>query len=164
MIFWLHRIASDGVSTSGMLYGLTANDFICAVLEDAYHENKIWGQTRIPDGMYRLGWHASPRFDASYRKIVSAFGAPYRGMIEVQDVPGFTGVLLHRGNKPSDTDGCLLCGERVLHAGGGYYIPPGESAEGFKRAYVTLGNAMMQAETWLHVTDLDRKGTVLNGK
>lgn len=57
---------------------------------------KVYGQTCIPSGTYRiqLGW------SAHFNKI----------MPHIVDVPGFTGILVHGGNGPSDTFGCVLLG------------------------------------------------------
>ncbi|MCD6024097.1 MAG: hypothetical protein K0Q91_1013 [Fibrobacteria bacterium] len=55
---------------------------------------KVPGGTCIPAGSYRLRMSRSARFR--------------RWMPEVLDVPGFTGVRLHGGNSPADTEGCLL--------------------------------------------------------
>lgn len=59
---------------------------------------KVAGQTAIPEGMYRIELAMSPHFG---RKM------PY-----LREVPGFTGVMLHWGNKVSDSKGCILVGER----------------------------------------------------
>lgn len=57
---------------------------------------KVAGQTAIPAGIYRLAITFSERFQ--------------RDTIQVLDVPGFTGIRVHPGNKPEDTDGCILPG------------------------------------------------------
>jgi len=50
----------------------------------------------IPAGTYRLTVRFSPRFA--------------RLMPHVEDVPGFDGILIHWGNFPKDTEGCMLVG------------------------------------------------------
>lgn len=57
---------------------------------------KVKGQTAIPTGTYRLQVSESPRFK--------------RELIEVLDVPGFSGIRIHRGNTTADTEGCILPG------------------------------------------------------
>lgn len=54
------------------------------------------GITAIPSGIYRLAWTLSPRLK--------------RKTLRLLDVPGFDGVLIHAGNKPEDSMGCLLVG------------------------------------------------------
>lgn len=51
----------------------------------------------IPAGTYDLDIRTSQRFG--------------RLMPHVENVPGFEGILLHWGNMPKDTEGCLLIGE-----------------------------------------------------
>jgi hypothetical protein len=68
----------------------------CYVLEDVEREVKIYGQTAIPLGRY---------------KIVSDYSNRFRRQLpHLLDVPGFEGVRIHPGNKAVDTDGCLLPG------------------------------------------------------
>lgn len=65
-------------------------------LEDAIRDVKVAGQTAIPAGLYRVAWSWSPRFQ--------------RATPEVLDVPGFTGIRFHGGNRAADTEGCILVG------------------------------------------------------
>jgi hypothetical protein len=69
---------------------------ICWVLEDKVRPNgeKVPGQTAIPTGRYKLSISMSNRFK--------------REMVLVHDVPGFEGIRIHGGNRPEDTEGCLL--------------------------------------------------------
>ena len=46
---------------------------------------------------------------------MSQYGkAWHKGMLEVKNVPGFTDILIHKGNKEKHTAGCLLVGD-VCH-------------------------------------------------
>lgn len=71
---------------------------------------KIYGKTAIPKGRYKVQFRVSPSFKDKY------YARPYNGKFPyLMNVPGFSGVLIHPGNFPSDTKGCLLVG--VLHSG-----------------------------------------------
>ncbi len=74
--------------------------------KDRYLENggqKVYGETAIPRGRYRVVLSFSQRFG--------------RVMPEVLGVPQFKGIRFHGGNSPQDTEGCLLLG-RNRKAGG----------------------------------------------
>jgi hypothetical protein len=73
------------------------NDF------DDSGEGKIYGQTAIPCGRYRIimvYWRKHDRM------------APM-----LLDVPGFKGILIHRGATDKDTEGCILVGENKIKGG-----------------------------------------------
>lgn len=59
-------------------------------------QRKVYGHTAIPTGRYRVKITYSPRFK---KKIPL-----------VCEVKGFSGVRLHAGNTPNDTEGCILFG------------------------------------------------------
>jgi len=85
-------------STLGLLY--VDGSFCCFTLEDKVREHKIPGETCIPIGSYKVVKHHSPRFGAYYPMLM--------------DVPDFSGVLIHAGNTPEDTEGCILVGRRRM--------------------------------------------------
>ncbi len=61
---------------------------------------KLPRETAIPTGRYALRRKAwSPRFKQS--------------LLEVEGVPGFSDILIHVGNFPKDTQGCILVGQTV---------------------------------------------------
>ena len=87
------------LSTLGVLY---ADDvFICFTCEDKDRRLedggiKIAKQSAIPRGKYKVIIDLSTRFN--------------RQMPHVLDVPGFSGIRIHRGNTAEDTEGCILVG------------------------------------------------------
>ena len=61
----------------------------------------MYGDTCIPYGKYKVIVSYSPKFK--------------RELPEILGVNSFSGIRIHRGNKISDTLGCILCGERVVN-------------------------------------------------
>lgn len=55
---------------------------------------------RIPAGKYKLNWHISKRFS---KKLPLLYN---------ESVPADRDILIHAGNYPSDSVGCILVGEK----------------------------------------------------
>lgn len=73
--------------------------FECFTLEDPIRETKIQDDTAIPAGRYEVILNKSPKFGRILPRLL--------------DVPGFTGILIHKGNTKADTRGCILVGAGV---------------------------------------------------
>ena len=97
-------------TTIGKLY---LNDvFMCDTLEDVCRdlnrdgdlddpgETKIYGETAIPSGIYKITLEMSPRF----KKLLPL----------LHGIKNYTGVLIHHGNFAKDTHGCILVGTRGI--------------------------------------------------
>lgn len=95
MILRVVREPSRHGATLGVLF--VDGVFECFTLEDELRAVKIPGETAIPAGRYAVKLTHSPRFG--------------RVLPEVLNVPNFTGVRIHAGNRKDDTEGCLLVGE-----------------------------------------------------
>ena len=59
-------------------------------------ETKVYGETAIPKGIYKVILSMSNRFK--------------RVMPEVLNVPHFSGIRIHKGNTAKDSHGCILVG------------------------------------------------------
>jgi len=78
-------------------------EYFCFSIEDAARTTKIKGETCIPLGTYPLSTRFSPKFSKAYN----------HNMIWVQNVPDFEFILIHWGNTISDTEGCLIIGNKI---------------------------------------------------
>ena len=103
----IFQVICDGTSPNGTLGIFTAyvGDALvykCYSLEDPVREPgavKVWGDTAIPCGTYKVAIRFSQRFQ--------------KELPGIQDVPGFDGCLLHGGNTKADTHGCILLGTQI---------------------------------------------------
>lgn len=104
------RIAKRSTYTIGKMY--INNIYFCDTLEDAdrgltqassissIHKIKIPNKTAIPTGTYKVVINKSPKFGRMLPRLLN--------------VPGFDGILIHRGNTDKDTSGCILVGENKV--------------------------------------------------
>ena len=119
-------------------------ELVCFALEDPVRERagvpieewKIKGETAIPAGRYQVKIQWSPRFT--------------RKLPRLQDVPGFQGVLIHPGNYPRDTEGCILPGTKIA----------GDAVVESRVAFLELFHLIQEAEdgnedVWLRIGPTD---------
>jgi len=99
----LELVLIDETITSTISKLVFQDEFFCFILEDGPRNEKVAGHTRIPEGRYRLIQRKRGRFHEKYRMT---FGHSF--VVELENVPGFTDILIHVGNSPEDTRGCLL--------------------------------------------------------
>lgn len=101
----LKRIALRPTYTIGRLY--IDGEYFCDTCEDRVRdtnkngvfdeERKIYGETAIPYGTYKVILSMSNRFK--------------RVLPLLLDVPEFSGIRIHSGNTSVDSLGCILVGE-----------------------------------------------------
>lgn len=111
------RIFQLKATIGDLTFPSNENNFLCNVLEDRdrnlnqtdslEHINlvKVYGETAIPYGRYKLVLDWSDRFQCI--------------MPHILDVPGFIGIRMHIGNTDKDTSGCQLMG---MYEGGEDFI------------------------------------------
>ncbi|WP_297945507.1 DUF5675 family protein [uncultured Campylobacter sp.] len=81
--------------------------FECFTLEPAGGDTTQSGKDRrIPAGRYQMQWHNSP----SQKRMCP--------LLYNELVPKERYILIHPGNFPKDTAGCILVGENYTAAGG----------------------------------------------
>jgi len=138
------RFSNGEDSTSGLLFDVTTERvFLAYTLEDEYRDNKIAGETRIPDGIYKIGFRKEGGFHSKYKK---RFPSIHKGMLQVNDVPGFDFILIHCGNTDEHTAGCLLVGDSQVNnmvQKDGFI---GESTQAYKRIYPPIAEALESGE------------------
>jgi hypothetical protein len=99
----LQRSPSLNAATLGELSVDGAHE--CFTLEDEIRERdgvdvsewKVAGTTAIPAGTYRVVIDFSQKLNAQLPHLIN--------------VPGFTGIRIHIGNKAIETEGCILVGQ-----------------------------------------------------
>ena len=139
------RISSGTDSTNGILLEInkTERKFLAYTLEDEYRREKVYGETRIPNGTYQLGLRTVGGYNQKYSK---RFSDIHIGMLHVLDVPGFEYILIHCGNTDEHTAGCLLVGDsqennQIKKDG---FI--GKSSQAYKRIYPRIASALERGE------------------
>ncbi len=97
----LYASVNDDCPPSGGSSAPLGECLLCDTIEPPVRRpaDFVRGKTAVPAGTYDLALTRSPKF-----------GRPLPVLI---DVPGMTGVRIHRGNSVADTRGCILPGRYV---------------------------------------------------
>lgn len=148
------RFSSQADSTSGALFDVVngKRNFLCYTLEDEQRDVKVWGETRIPAGRYKLSLRKEGGFHSRYQ---AKYGDMHKGMIHVNDVPGFEFILWHTGNTDEHTAGCLIIGdsqESNLVKKDGFV---GSSVVAYKKVYPYVAAAIENEDTYVTYIDYD---------
>lgn len=134
------RFSSGNDSTMGALFDTTnGRRFLAYTIEDEARDEKVAGETRIPAGTYPVRLRTEGGFHGRY---TAKYGDFHKGMLHVQDVPGFEYILNHTGNTDEHTEGCLLVGDtsqqNVTKEG---FI--GSSGDAYKRIYPDIADHLV---------------------
>ena len=148
MLIELNRYSTQQESTLGLMY--IDGIFECYTLEDTQRHDKIRGETRIDSGIYSLALRAEGGKHSDYLK---RYGPDFhKGMLWLQDVPEFTFVYIHPGNKRSHTLGCVLTGDSVNNnqLADGFL---GASRAAYERIYPSISAAIQDDQVNIRIRD-----------
>ncbi len=112
--------------------------FECFTLEDEARTVKIAGETRIPRGRYEIKLQKIGRLHDKYKE---KFQAEHQGMLALQNVPNFEGVMLHMGATTEHTAGCPLLADTAMSSGA-----LANSQQAYKRVYSKIAPALLRGE------------------
>lgn len=143
----LKRTFCNGKYTIGHLYD--GDSYICDVIEDVdrgltndmplkeIKRRKVKSQTAIPSGTYTVTIGVvSPKFHAKkYYKDFCGGRVP-----RLLDVPGFDGILIHRGATEKDSAGCLIVGYNKVK---GMVV---DTTQAFEKLYGMMKDATVRGE------------------
>ncbi|MEX2512752.1 MAG: DUF5675 family protein [Cyclobacteriaceae bacterium] len=102
------RYLDDGETTLGMIF--LNNKFFSYTLEDTHSDEKISGNTRIPEGIYPIELNRNlTDLTQRYRNRFPWF----EFHLEIKNIPNYSLVYIHIGNTHKDTRGCILIADGV---------------------------------------------------
>lgn len=96
----LYRVLRNSKVTLGII--ILNGEFVCCTVERPWLDN-IQNKSCIPCGIYLIEWGYSERFGESLR---------------LRDVPGRSGILIHKANFAKELRGCIAPGLFYTIAGG----------------------------------------------
>lgn len=106
------RLGDNGDTTLDAFY---INGILkCGAIEDEERAIKVKGETRIPNGTYKVGLRKEGGY---HNKYAAKYGSMHKGMLCIYNAPDwkiekdgmtFQYILIHTGNTDDHTAGCLL--------------------------------------------------------
>jgi hypothetical protein len=145
-------------ATNGLLF--IDGVFECYTLEDQYQAVKVMHETCIPEGTYDIKFRKTGGFHAKYS---ARYKNAHYGMLHLQDVPGFTYILIHTGNTDEHTSGCLIVGETQQDLDINFNGMVGSSAVAYKKMYAKVANQLLQGkEVTIEYSKIDLDGKELS--
>ena len=112
-------------------------EYECDILEDKVRPEgiKVYGQTAIPYGRYKVIIDFSNRFK--------------KRMIHILNVEDFLGIRIHAGNTHLDTEGCLITGKADKSIG---TIIGGTSRPALEKLFARVERALQRREeVWIEI-------------
>jgi len=140
MLITVERYSDNKESTTSLVF--INGEFFCYGLEDEGRTEKVFGETRIPEGVYDIDLRTE---GGHHNRYASKFPNMHKGMLHVMNVPNFEYILIHIGNDDDDTAGCLIVGDTVNNnnINDGFI---GYSTDAYSRFYKKVISAIMRDE------------------
>lgn len=136
------RYVDDGETTLGLMF--LRNRFFAYTLEDGHRDEKIAGQTRIPSGVYDIGFSQVSPADSGITRTYQSKYPWFTRHIHIKGVPEFEGIYIHVGNTHQDTAGCILIADGI---NAGTVKALQFSLLAFERFYKIISGLLMSNET-----------------
>jgi len=151
------RYSDNGSDTLGLLF--VDGQFNSYTLEDEHRDEKVRGDTRIPEGRYQIVFRKEGGFHSRY---ANKYGSFHKGMLHIINVPNFEYILIHTGNHEGHTAGCLLVGDSANdNSREKGFI--GSSVQAYKEFYPKVAEALeCEEEVWITYVDLERLVNTIN--
>ena len=140
------RFADNNKASMGLFY--IDGIFNCFTIEDEERAEKVRGETRIPNGIYKVALRSEGGYHNKYK---GKYGDMHKGMLciyneknwkIVKDGMSFQYILIHTGNTEKHTAGCLLLNDAVS----GSTFSGSSSVNAYKRIYPKIADAILKCE------------------
>jgi hypothetical protein len=140
------RFADNGDTTLGVLY--VDGIFQCFTVEDEERATKVKGETRVPNGVYKIGLRKEGGYHTKYK---SRYADMHKGMLCIYNTAGwkivtdkmsFQYILIHTGNTDEHTMGCLLVNDAVS----GKTFTGSSSRDAYVDLYPIIASAIERGE------------------
>lgn len=136
----LQRLHFTKLSTCGELTIDDDREIFCKTLELPVKDGRPG--SAIPAGRYKIELLPSPKFMISAQPWVRSYAEK---MPHLVSVPGRSYIMIHYGNHPHDTDGCILVG--LTHG----LDEVGDSRKAFELLIDKIEEPARAGECWLDV-------------
>jgi len=140
------RFADNGKASLGILF--VNGVFECFTVEDEERAEKVKGETRVPEGVYKIalrsegGYHNKykDRYKDMHKGMLCIYNAK-NWKIETKEM-SFQYILIHTGNTERHTAGCLLVNDSVS----GKTFSGGSSRDAYVDLYPKVAQAILDGE------------------
>jgi hypothetical protein len=140
------RFADNNKASMGLFY--IDGIFNCFTIEDEERAEKVKGETRVPNGIYKVALRSEGGYHNRYKE---KYKDMHKGMLciyneknwkIVKDKMTFQYILIHTGNTEKHTAGCLLLNDAVS----GSTFSGSSSVNAYKRIYPKIADAILKGE------------------
>lgn len=145
MVIQVHRHSPGKDSTGGVVF--VNKEHFGYSCEDENRDVKVMHETCIPKGLYQVLLRDAGGMNSKYGE---RFPLMHRGMLHLQDVPGFEWIYIHIGNNDDHTSGCILVGLGITTINGESEVQ--RSTEAYTKLYSLILLALERGEEiWVEV-------------
>ncbi len=145
----MYRFSSQSKTTFGAIH--LDRKFEAFTVEDRHRVEKVYAETRINAGVYKVTLRNFGRHFDVYKEKFDG----HEGMLWIKDVPNFTDILFHIGNSELDSKGCVLIVNEINNNLTNKGIGK-NSTEAYLRFYFKVLDAFKRNEdVYVEIHDLD---------